>query len=148
MVQALVDAKADGNFQRTGMTMTQEAGACPAAAILKKAGAKWARDFSEVKEPADLHRERPVPQEQRTRGGGAVLVGVDDEELAAWDVFPSKPEIAAECVIGGRELHVRTREHSRREPIIASDAHQARREIARRQIDAANRDAWLNRESG
>ena len=41
VVQALVDAKADVNFKRAGMTMLQEAGACPAAAaILKKAGAR------------------------------------------------------------------------------------------------------------
>lgn len=40
-VQAIVDAKADVNHVRAGMTMLQEAGACPAAAaILKKAGAK------------------------------------------------------------------------------------------------------------
>jgi hypothetical protein len=41
VVQALVDAKSDVNYKRAGMTMLQEAGACPAAAtILKKAGAK------------------------------------------------------------------------------------------------------------
>ena len=41
VVQAMVDAKADVNFRRAGMTMLQEAGACPAAVdILKKAGAK------------------------------------------------------------------------------------------------------------
>ena len=41
VVQAMVDAKADVNFKRAGMTMMQEAGACPAAAaILKKAGAR------------------------------------------------------------------------------------------------------------
>jgi ankyrin repeat protein len=41
VTQALVDAKSDVNFKRAGMTMMQEAGACPAAAaILKKAGAK------------------------------------------------------------------------------------------------------------
>ena len=41
VVQAMVNAGADVNFKRAGMTMLQEAGACPAAAdILKKAGAK------------------------------------------------------------------------------------------------------------
>jgi autotransporter translocation and assembly factor TamB len=41
VTQALVDARSDVNFKRAGMTMMQEAGACPAAAaILKKAGAK------------------------------------------------------------------------------------------------------------
>ena len=41
VVQALVDAKADVNYKRAGMTMVQEAGACPAAAaLLRKAGAK------------------------------------------------------------------------------------------------------------
>jgi hypothetical protein len=42
VVQALVDRKADLTYQRApGLTIMQEAGACPAAAkILKAAGAK------------------------------------------------------------------------------------------------------------
>ena len=59
----------------------------------------------ETKEPIHFDDERAIPQRRESGGGrSVVLVGVDEEDLAAGLIFPPVPQVGSKRAINGTEL--------------------------------------------
>src|SRR6266576_5587031 len=99
----------------------------------------------EAEESVDFHDERTILQIWKSSHDRVALVGVDDEQFAAGQVFPAEAKVAAERTVARAELEQRTREHSRREPVVGSRPDQCRPEISGWQFHVVDRDARFNR---
>src|SRR5258706_9439139 len=85
---------------------------------------------SESEETVDLHHERAILEGGEALAARVVLVGVDDEKLAARRVFPAESQVAAEAVVDRTVLQECAGEHPRREGVIGPHTDQSGREVS------------------
>lgn len=63
------------------------------------------KPHSRSKQSVELDNEGTIFESWKARGQRVPFVGIDDEQLAAWLIFPSKPNVSPQGIATGIELH-------------------------------------------
>ena len=95
-------------------------------------------------EPIDLDDEGAILQDGSTPQRRVTLVGVHHEQFATRLILPAEPEVRAQRVVAGVELHQPTKEHPRRERVRGPGGYQLRGKATLREVDPVDRDARLD----